>query len=65
MKTQYLRVDGVKQNSYLRIALASQVSGADPETIAWEDLKKLKVTLERPKVSGALVLDDNSTKKIY
>lgn len=65
MKTQYLKAEGVKYNTYLRIALVSQVSGADPETIAWEDLKKLKVTLERPKVSGALVLDDDSTKKIY
>lgn len=64
MKTQYLKATKVLRNSYLRVSLVAQVSGQEAK-LTWDDLKKFKVTLERPNTSGALVLDDDSTKKIY
>lgn len=65
MKTQYLKETNVRANTRLRISLASQVSGAEPEPMDWADLKKIKVTLEMPNVSGARIIDDDSTKKVY
>lgn len=65
MKTQYLKQTGVLENTYLRITLASSVSGGAPEPMDWADLKSYKVTLETPKKSGAYMLDDDESKRIY